>query len=139
MPRVAPFDAHYQRYEARLEKHEAGYISELLAQQPFVPWEGRGVEIVVGSVSGKTTPLKCLGAVIEPTKGRMSLGGERALAVMRLLNQMTSQYQTAIIAVTHDEKIIPLSSASTTSAMDGLLRKKEKGGHLSYHEYHLRT
>jgi putative ABC transport system ATP-binding protein len=27
--------------------------------------------------------------------------------VVRILNQMASQYQTAIIVVTHDEKIIP--------------------------------
>ena len=30
-----------------------------------------------------------------------------ALAVVRILNQMARQYQTAIIVVTHDEKIIP--------------------------------
>ena len=35
------------------------------------------------------------------------LDSERALAVVRILNQMASQYQTAIIVVTHDEKIIP--------------------------------
>jgi putative ABC transport system ATP-binding protein len=40
----------------------------------------------------------------EPTA---PLDGERALAVMRILNQMAAQYQTAIIVVTHDEKIIP--------------------------------
>ncbi|CCE23956.1 class I SAM-dependent methyltransferase [Methylotuvimicrobium alcaliphilum] len=49
MPRVAPFEAHHQRYEAWFEKHEAAYISELLALRPFVPWEGYGVEIGVGS------------------------------------------------------------------------------------------
>lgn len=49
MPRVAPFEAHHQRYEAWFEKHEAAYISELLALRPFVPWEGRGIEIGVGS------------------------------------------------------------------------------------------
>ncbi len=32
---------------------------------------------------------------------------ERALAVVRILNQMATLYQTAIIVVTHDEKIIP--------------------------------
>jgi len=32
---------------------------------------------------------------------------ERALAVVRILNEMARQYQTAIIVVTHDEKIIP--------------------------------
>ena len=35
------------------------------------------------------------------------LDSERALTVMRILNQMARQYQTAIIVVTHDEKIIP--------------------------------
>ncbi|MBK7952615.1 MAG: ABC transporter ATP-binding protein [Candidatus Accumulibacter sp.] len=40
----------------------------------------------------------------EPTA---PLDSDRALAVMRILNQMASQYQTAIIVVTHDEKIIP--------------------------------
>lgn len=49
MPRVAPFATHHQRYEAWFEKHEAAYISELLALRPFVPWEGRGIEIGVGS------------------------------------------------------------------------------------------
>lgn len=49
MPRATPFEAHHQRYEAWFEKHEAAYISELLALRPFVPWEGRGIEIGVGS------------------------------------------------------------------------------------------
>jgi putative ABC transport system ATP-binding protein len=40
----------------------------------------------------------------EPTA---PLDSERALAVMRILNQMASQHQTAVIVVTHDEKIIP--------------------------------
>jgi putative ABC transport system ATP-binding protein len=40
----------------------------------------------------------------EPTA---PLDSERALAVMRILNQMASHYRTAIIVVTHDENIIP--------------------------------
>ena len=40
----------------------------------------------------------------EPTA---PLDSERALAVMRILAQMARQYETAIIVVTHDEKIIP--------------------------------
>lgn len=180
-------------------------------------WPGEVVGLVGPSGSGKSTLLKCLGAVIEPTSGRMTLGGqtifdeawkiedlrtlrrdrigfifqapylipfldvtdnvallpmlagvsntdsriraqellmaldvghrskaavsqlsggeqqrvsiaralanhppviladeptapldsERALNVVRILNQMAEQYQTAIIVVTHDEKIIP--------------------------------
>ncbi len=40
----------------------------------------------------------------EPTA---PLDSERALSVIRILNQMAQQYETAIIVVTHDEKIIP--------------------------------
>ena len=40
----------------------------------------------------------------EPTA---PLDSERGFAVMRILNQLAVQYQTAIIVVTHDEKIIP--------------------------------
>ncbi len=40
----------------------------------------------------------------EPTA---PLDSERALSVMRILNRMARQAQTAIIVVTHDEKIIP--------------------------------
>lgn len=40
----------------------------------------------------------------EPTA---PLDSERALAVIRILGQMARQYETAIIVVTHDEKIIP--------------------------------
>ena len=40
----------------------------------------------------------------EPTA---PLDSERALNVIRILNRMAQQYQTAIIIVTHDEKIIP--------------------------------
>jgi len=40
----------------------------------------------------------------EPTA---PLDSERAMAVIRILNQMAEQFQTAVIVVTHDEKIIP--------------------------------
>ena len=40
----------------------------------------------------------------EPTA---PLDSERAMAVIRILNDMARQFETAIIVVTHDEKIIP--------------------------------
>lgn len=40
----------------------------------------------------------------EPTA---PLDSERAMAVVRLLHRMAARYKTAIIVVTHDEKIIP--------------------------------
>ena len=159
---------------------------------------GEVVGLIGPSGSGKSTLLKCLGAVIEPTAGRMTLGdeviyadgwkvrdlralrrdkigfvfqapylipfldvtdnvalltaldvqhrarampsqlsggeqqrvaiarglvnrppviladeptapldSERAMAVIRILNDMARKFETAIIVVTHDEKIIP--------------------------------
>lgn len=40
----------------------------------------------------------------EPTA---PLDSERALSVIRILNQMAQHFETAVIVVTHDEKIIP--------------------------------
>lgn len=40
----------------------------------------------------------------EPTA---PLDSERALAVMKILNRLAQEFQTAIIVVTHDEKIMP--------------------------------
>ena len=40
----------------------------------------------------------------EPTA---PLDSERAMAVIRILNDMAQRFQTAVIVVTHDEKIIP--------------------------------
>jgi putative ABC transport system ATP-binding protein len=40
----------------------------------------------------------------EPTA---PLDSERAMAVIRILNDMAQRFETAVIVVTHDEKIIP--------------------------------
>jgi len=46
---------------------------------------GEVVGLIGPSGSGKTTLLKCLGAVIEPTAGRMTLGKIREIAVLKLI------------------------------------------------------
>ena len=48
MPRIEPFEAHAERYDAWFERHQASYVSELLALRAFVPLSGRGLEIGVG-------------------------------------------------------------------------------------------
>ena len=206
---------HIENLKKRYGEGETGV--DALKGVDMTIWPGEVVGLVGPSGSGKSTLLKCLGAVIEPTAGRMTLGGqtifdeewkiedlrtlrrdrigfifqapylipfldvtdnvallpmlagvsntdsriraqellaalgvghrskaavsqlsggeqqrvsiaralanhppviladeptapldsERALNVARILNQMAEQYQTAIIVVTHDEKIIP--------------------------------
>jgi hypothetical protein len=65
MPKAAPFDAHWSRYEAWFRTHEAAYLSELLALRAFVPWSGLGLEIGVGS--GRfAAPLLGIRVGVEP-------------------------------------------------------------------------
>ncbi|MBI2293311.1 MAG: methyltransferase domain-containing protein [Betaproteobacteria bacterium] len=80
MPRVAPFEAHHQRYDAWFGKHEAAYISELLALRPFVPWEGRGIEIGVGS--GRfATPLG-VQVGVDPSGAMLAYAAARGIEVV---------------------------------------------------------
>lgn len=49
---------------------------EALKGVDMTVWPGEVVGLLGPSGSGKTTLLQCLGAVVEPTAGRITLGGE---------------------------------------------------------------
>lgn len=49
MPKIEPFEQHHERYESWFARHLEAYISELLAIRIFVPVEGKGLEVGVGS------------------------------------------------------------------------------------------
>ena len=80
MPRVGPFEAHHQRYEAWFEKHEAAYMSELLALRPFVPWEGRGIEIGVGS--GRFAAPLGVRVGVDPSAAMLAHAAARGIEVV---------------------------------------------------------
>ena len=80
MPRVAPFEAHHERYEAWFGKHEAAYISELLALRPFVPWEGRGIEIGVGS--GRFAAPLGVQVGLDPSAAMLAYAAARKIEVV---------------------------------------------------------
>jgi SAM-dependent methyltransferase len=44
-----PFATHHRRYDGWFARHEAAYISEILAVRALLPWEGKGLEIGVGT------------------------------------------------------------------------------------------
>jgi SAM-dependent methyltransferase len=48
-PGVEPFVRHHRRYDEWFARHEAAYLSELLAVRALLPWRGRGLEIGVGT------------------------------------------------------------------------------------------
>lgn len=78
--RVAPFEAHHERYEAWFLKHEAAYISELLALRPFVPWEGRGLEIGVGS--GRFAAPLGVQVGVDPSPAMLAHAAARGIEVV---------------------------------------------------------
>jgi SAM-dependent methyltransferase len=80
MPRVAPFETHHQRYEAWFEKHELAYISELLALRPFVPWEGWGIEIGVGS--GRFAAPLGVQVGVDPSPAMLGHAAARGIEVV---------------------------------------------------------
>jgi len=64
----------------------------------------------------------------EPTA---PLDSERALTVVRILNEMAVQFRTAIIVVTHDEKIIP-TFKRIYHIRDGVTHEEVGEGRASY-------
>ena len=77
MPRVAPFDAHWSRYEAWFRKHEAAYLSELLALRAFVPWSGLGIEIGVGS--GRFAAPLGIRVGVDPSPRMLAIAAARGI------------------------------------------------------------
>ena len=92
-------------------------------------WPGEVVGLVGPSGSGKTTLLKCLGAVIEPTAGRMELAGDviyddgwkipdlRALRRDRIGFVFQAPYLIPFLDVTDNVALLPmLAGQDNTSA-----------------------
>ena len=65
---------HIENLKKRYGEGETGV--DALKGVDMTIWPGEVVGLVGPSGSGKSTLLKCLGAVIEPTAGRMTLGGQ---------------------------------------------------------------
>lgn len=80
MPRFEPFEAHAERYDAWFERHQAAYVSELLALRPFVPMSGRGLEIGVG-VGRFAAPLG-VQAGIDPSRSMLERAHARGIEVI---------------------------------------------------------
>ena len=87
-----------QRAVALLEALDVGHRARAMPSQ-LSGGEQQRVAIARGLVNRPPVIL-----ADEPTA---PLDSERALAVIRILNDMAGQFETAIIVVTHDEKIIP--------------------------------
>ncbi len=79
--KTTPFDAHHERYERWFDKHQAAYISELLALRAFVPYEGRGLEVGVGT--GRFAGPLGIGVGVDPSTAMLTRAAQRGVEVVR--------------------------------------------------------
>jgi putative ABC transport system ATP-binding protein len=91
-------------------------------------WPGEVVGLVGPSGSGKSTLLKCLGAVIEPTAGRMTLGGQtifdgqwkiedlRTLRRDRIGFVFQAPYLIPFLDVTDNVALLPMLAGASNAA-----------------------
>lgn len=78
MARTAPFEAHSGRYDKWFMRHEAVYLSELLAVRALLPWEGMGLEVGVGT--GRFAAPLGVQFGIDPAPAMLSQARHRGIA-----------------------------------------------------------
>ncbi len=81
MPKTRPFKENHQRYEKWFVENELLYDAELAAVKEFVPKEGAGLEIGVGSGLFSKPLGICFG--VDPCGEMLDLAQKRDVKVMR--------------------------------------------------------
>ncbi len=126
MAREAAFEQQTDRYEAWFERHDAAYISELLALRPFVPLAGRGLEIGVGS--GRFAAPLGIGTGVDPSPAMLARaqarGVEVVVGVAEHLPFADERFDHALLVTTLcfvDSPAAMLAEASRVLTPDGIL------------------
>ncbi len=117
------------RLEGLVKRYGAGATAvEALRGVDLAVYPGEVVGLIGPSGSGKTTLLKCLGAVIEPTAGRIALGGEltydhgwkvrdlRALRRDRIGFIFQAPYLIPFLDATDNVALLPMLAGMPNSA-----------------------
>ena len=125
----------------RLERCAKSYGGvPALAETDLTVPKGEFVTLLGPSGSGKTTLLKCLGAVIEPTSGRIALGGEtiydngwkvsdlRALRRDRIGFVFQAPYLIPFLDVTDNVALLPMLAGTTAGKARGQARVAQLSG-----------
>jgi SAM-dependent methyltransferase len=79
MPKTQPFDEHPGEYDGWFERHRFVYLSELAALRRFVPKNGKGVEIGVGT--GRFAEPLGIRVGVEPSKAVRERARQRGVDV----------------------------------------------------------
>lgn len=80
MAKAAPFDAHFEHYDAWFDQHHPAYLSELLAVRAFLPYTGRGLEVGVGS--GRFAAPLGVPVGLDPSPAMLALAAARGIDVV---------------------------------------------------------
>ncbi len=87
------FEEQPERYDQWFSRHHWAYLSELLALRAFVPCQGRGVEIGVGS--GRFAAPLGIGAGIDPSPSLVAYAEQRGVdTVLGVAEQLPWQEST---------------------------------------------
>lgn len=81
MPRTAPFDTHFERYDAWFERNALAYQSELLSVRALLPLEGAGLEIGVGTARF-AAPLG-VRVGLDPSKPMLDVAAARGILAVQ--------------------------------------------------------
>lgn len=81
MARTAPFEAHSGRYDLWFARHDAAYRSELLAVRAVLPWQGRGLEVGVGT--GRFAAPLGVEVGLDPASAMLSRARRRQIKVVQ--------------------------------------------------------
>lgn len=77
------FEESAQEYDEWFERHGFAYQSELAAIKTFIPKEGRGLEIGVGT--GRFAVPLGIKVGVEPAKAMAAIARKRGMGSMRLM------------------------------------------------------
>jgi SAM-dependent methyltransferase len=80
---TSAFVRYHQRYDDWYERHRAAYLSELLAVRALLPWNGRGLEIGVGT--GRFASPLGVAFGIDPAAEMLAYSRARGVCVLRAL------------------------------------------------------
>lgn len=102
MPKTAPFESWHARYEQWFDRHPAAYVSELLALRPFVPLEGSGLEIGVGT--GRFAAPLGVAMGLDPSPAMLAAAAARGIKIVQAVAEQTpfaaSSFNYALIVTT---------------------------------------
>lgn len=101
---LLPMLAGYSNSEARNRAKELLKVLDVLDRARAMPTQLSGGEQQRVAIARALINRPPVILADEPTA---PLDTERALTVIRILHEMAGRYKTAVIVVTHDEKIIP--------------------------------